>query len=228
MTVTRPWVLIQARTASERLPKKVLADLCGRPLLAWVVERVRDAHEIDGTMVLTTTDDSDDAIVDLCAALDVPVLRGHPTDVLTRYRDAAATLAPRTPLVRVSADSPLIDGAVVDAVVRAFSAERVDIACNHRFPGWPVGTAVEVISTDCLHRLDTEAVESAEREHVTLHAYEHPDRYTFHHVEAPVSMRAPGMRLCVDRLDDLERLRVLCQRLSGMRAPIAEVIRAAE
>ncbi len=226
MSALRPWVLIQARTGSQRLPGKILADLCGRPLLEWVVERVRRAETIAGTMVLTTTDAGDDDVVVLCDRLAVPVFRGHPTDVLTRYRDAAQTLDPQTPIARVSADSPLLDGAVVDAVAHTFAAGEADLACNHRSPGWPVGTAVEVMSADCLRRLDTGATTPAEREHVTLHAYEHPGRYVIAEVEAPAALRAPELRLCVDTADDLERVRALCASLSGIGAPMSEVVQA--
>ena len=36
--------IIPARYASTRFPGKILAPICGRPLIAWVVERVRQAQ----------------------------------------------------------------------------------------------------------------------------------------------------------------------------------------
>ena len=49
--------LLQARTGSSRLPCKVLADLAGRPMLTFQVERLRRSKLID-QIILATTDRS--------------------------------------------------------------------------------------------------------------------------------------------------------------------------
>ncbi len=56
--------IIQARMGSTRLPGKVLMDLGGRPVLAWVVRAARAAAGIDDVWVATST-----------AAVDDPVAR---------------------------------------------------------------------------------------------------------------------------------------------------------
>ena len=40
-------VILQARTGSRRLPGKVLRDLAGRPMLAFLVERLKRCDLID-------------------------------------------------------------------------------------------------------------------------------------------------------------------------------------
>ena len=64
-----PLAVIQARTGSARLPGKVLADLCGRPVLAWLVERARMSRMLSGVVVATTTDRGDDAVAELVRAV---------------------------------------------------------------------------------------------------------------------------------------------------------------
>ncbi len=54
---------------SSRLPGKVLLDLAGQPMLRRVVERTRLAKTIDQVVVATTSEPSDDPIVELCARL---------------------------------------------------------------------------------------------------------------------------------------------------------------
>ena len=48
--------MIQARCGSTRLPKKVLMDLCGKPSLQRIIERVRRSNAIDEVMVITSID----------------------------------------------------------------------------------------------------------------------------------------------------------------------------
>ena len=47
--------IIQARMGSTRLPGKVLADLAGKPVLAWVVRAARAALGVDDVWVATST-----------------------------------------------------------------------------------------------------------------------------------------------------------------------------
>jgi spore coat polysaccharide biosynthesis protein SpsF (cytidylyltransferase family) len=219
-------VLVQARTGSARLPRKVLADLGGRPLLAWLLERLRTSCLASEVVVLTTTAPEDEAVVALAASEGVAALRGHPTDVLRRYAEAVGARGDAA-LVRVSGDSPLLDGATVDMVIARFLEGDADLVANHREPGWPIGTAVEVLTADCLRRMDIEASDPAHREHVTPYAYEHPGDLAIEHVSAPPELTAPELRLCVDTAADLERVRALCAAFAPRRDfSVAEIVAA--
>jgi spore coat polysaccharide biosynthesis protein SpsF len=201
-----PLVVVQARSGSRRLPGKVLADLGGRPLLASLLERLGQSRRTAGIVVATTTDLDDDAVADLSEAQGAQVVRGHPTDVLTRFisvLDKTGTGA----LVRISADSPFLDATALDTVVADFERGGAELVENHRTAGWPIGTAVEVVTAECLRRIDSEAKDPAVREHVTLYAYEHDDGFEIRHVPAPPELQAPDLRLCVDTAEDLEQAR---------------------
>ena len=58
----RAIAVIPARLASTRLPRKVLRDIAGRPLLAWVYEAVRAADGLDDVIVATDSGE----IMDIC------------------------------------------------------------------------------------------------------------------------------------------------------------------
>ena len=59
--------IIQARMSSTRLPGKVLMELAGKPVLEHVVERLQTCRRVDGVMVATSIDASDDLIERWCA-----------------------------------------------------------------------------------------------------------------------------------------------------------------
>ena len=67
--------IIQASMGSRRLPNKTMADICGKSMLARVVERARRARLVDEVIVATTTRYDDDAIVFWCSANGVPCYR---------------------------------------------------------------------------------------------------------------------------------------------------------
>jgi len=61
--------VIPARLGSTRLPRKVLRELCGKPMVAWVYERARTAPELDDLLVATDSEE----VAETCRRLGIPV-----------------------------------------------------------------------------------------------------------------------------------------------------------
>src|SRR5436853_5875612 len=53
----RAIAVIPARLASTRLPRKVLRNIAGKPMLAWVYEATRAVAELDDVMVATDSEE---------------------------------------------------------------------------------------------------------------------------------------------------------------------------
>src|SRR5215218_1621886 len=111
--------VLQARFTSSRLPGKVLQPILGTPMLFRQIERIRRAGELDGLVVATSTDPSDDPLAEQCRAHGVEVSRGSLDDVLSRIIDAAGPHQPDA-VVRLTGDCPLTDWTVIDACVALF------------------------------------------------------------------------------------------------------------
>lgn len=203
-------IIVQARMTSTRLPGKVLLPLCGEPMLTRLVERLRRAQRVDGIVIATTTNATDDPIASLCEALGVPCHRGSEHDVLSRYADAAR-LHGADVVVRITADCPLIDPALVDQVIATYEEGDSHYVSNMLPPTWPFGMAVEVFSAAVLRQANAEATEAAEREHVTPFIYWHPERYRLRNVPSQNDLSA--QRWTVDTPEDYELVRRLFESL---------------
>lgn len=210
MKNTRVVAIIQARMGSSRLPGKVLRDIHGKPMLAWVVERTRKASSVSEVMVATTSDPSDDMIEQVCRQMNVPCFRGNIYDVLDRYYQAARE-AQADVIVRITADCPLIDAGLIDMVVQRFLEEKVDFAANRLPPPYqrtyPIGLDVEVVSFTALQRAWQEAREKHEREHVLPYLYESPGRFKTLMVDHETDLGS--YRWTVDTFEDLEFIQKL-------------------
>lgn len=210
MKNTRVVAIIQARMGSSRLPGKVLRDIHGKPMLAWVVERTRKASSVSEVMVATTSDPSDDMIEQVCRQMNVPCFRGNIYDVLDRYYQAARE-AQADVVVRITADCPLIDAGLIDMVVQRFLEEKVDFAANRLPPPYqrtyPIGLDVEVVSFKALQRAWQEAREKHEREHVLPYLYESPGRFKTLTVDHETDLGS--YRWTVDTFEDLEFIQKL-------------------
>jgi len=206
----RVCAIVQARMGSTRLPGKVLIEVLGRPLLAYLVERLRRARSLDEVVIATSTKPQDDAIADFCARLPVACFRGDEDDVLGRYY--AAALEHRADLiVRVTGDCPLIDPEVVDRCVEAFLEHQPDYASNIHLKSYPLGISVEVVSIGALAQAFEEATAVPDREHVTPFVHRRPDRFTLHHVVADVDHSQH--RWTVDTPEDLDLVSRLLEAL---------------
>jgi spore coat polysaccharide biosynthesis protein SpsF (cytidylyltransferase family) len=212
----RTVAVIQARMGSTRFPGKVLADLCGRPVLAHVIDRVSRAGCVDDVVVATTTDPSDDAVAALADELGANVNRGPVDDVLTRYLGAARDHAADV-VVRVTADCPLLDPAILDAVVSARAEVDAEYASNVMPPTYPEGYDVEAVTLECLERLDVEALSDWEREHVTVRIREHPEDFRTVNVSNDRDLSA--IRLTVDVARDLDRVASILAALPSAPPP---------
>jgi spore coat polysaccharide biosynthesis protein SpsF len=207
----RVLAVVQARTSSTRLPGKVLATLGDRPVLTHVLDRLGRARQLDGVVVATSDDASDDPVAHLAAEEGVAVVRGPLDDVLARYR-LALDEHPCDAIARITADCPLIDPAVVNLVVAAWRAGEAAYAANVIEPRtFPKGMDVEVISAAALSEADAEATEPYDREHVTPFVRDRPDRFPSARVAHQPSHA--DIRLTLDTSEDLERLRDLVARL---------------
>ncbi len=216
--------VIQARCGSTRFPRKVLAPLQGRPMLAHIIERVARATEVDRVVVATTDGNIDDEVATLALAAGAGVTRGSESDVLGRYSLAAREHRADI-IVRITADCPLTDPAVVDAVIRARHEHGADYASNVEPPTYPEGYDCEVFTRACLERVDREATLAYEREHVTVWVREHMADFRTAHVAHDPDLS--WMRLTVDVPADLERVARLLDALPVSPPPDLDAVVAA-
>ena len=215
--------VVQARMSSRRLPGKALADLCGAPVLNHVLGRVTQVRSIDGTILATSVDGSDDPVAEAGAAAGALVVRGPLDDVLERFR-LAATQHRCDAIVRITADCPLIDPLVIDAVVQRWRAGREDYVANIIEPRtFPKGMDTEVVSVSALLVAAAEAVDAVDREHVTVFVRSRPER--FPQARVTIDPAYAAVRLTLDTPADLRDLRELIAR-AGSDASMEELIDA--
>ncbi len=180
--------IIQARMSSSRLPGKVLLDLGGRPMLEWVVERTRRAQTVNQVVVATTLDPTDDPVFAFCQQKDYRAGRGDVYNVLDRYYQIARHFRADI-VVRITADCPLIDPAMIDQTVKLLisktgslglraklSTTHFDFVANRLPPPWgrtyPIGLDTEVMTFEALEQAHRRAFSKHQREHVTPYLYE--------------------------------------------------------
>ena len=207
--------VVQARMGSTRLPGKVLADLDGRPLLAFLLARLAPL-KVDHVVVATSTSGADDTVAEVAEDAGAAVVRGPEDDVLARFA-LVLERHPADAVIRLTADCPLTDPALVQHVADAWHDAGADYASNTLVRTFPDGLDVEVVAADALRAAATEATDPFEREHVTPFVYRRPDRFRLADVRHPTDLS--HLRWTVDTADDLDRVRRLVAATGDPAAP---------
>jgi 3-deoxy-manno-octulosonate cytidylyltransferase (CMP-KDO synthetase) len=129
-------VIIPARMRSTRLPGKMLADVGGKPLVAWVAERARESG---AARVVIATDHGD---IEKAAGMHGWSVCRTSADHATgtdRIAEAAIALglAPEAIVVNVQGDEPLIEPGLIREVARRLA----------QMPQAAIATAVHPIAS---------------------------------------------------------------------------------
>lgn len=168
--------IIQARVSSTRFPNKIFADLCGRPLIWHVVNRLKWSKRIEKIVLATSENKADDILEEWANKNEVTVFRGNENDVLNRYYNAAVFSNAST-IVRVTADDPCKDPEVIDQVIDVYQNGQYDFAYNNNPPSYPEGLDTEVFSFNALKKAEGNSKDPFEREHVTQYFYRNPSMF---------------------------------------------------
>ena len=203
-------VVVQARLSSVRLPGKTLSSVGDGTVLSLLLERLESRTGPEPIIVATSVDESDDPIAEFCAERDAQIFRGSLEDVAGRFVALIGRYAPDA-IVRINADSPLLDPRLIDRAIEIYFESRPDLVTNVMPRSFPVGQSVEVISARALLDAYPRMTEAAQREHVTRYFYQRPESYSI------VNFSAPGdhssVRMAVDTAEDLERVRAVIANL---------------
>jgi 3-deoxy-manno-octulosonate cytidylyltransferase (CMP-KDO synthetase) len=115
---------IPARLASTRLPRKVLREIAGRPLLAWVVDAARCCRQLDDVLVATDSDE----VAALCRSIAVPCeLTSPDLPSGTDRIHAISHLHDAEIYVNVQGDEPFLRPEHITALLKPFARAHVDV-----------------------------------------------------------------------------------------------------
>lgn len=204
-------VILQARTGSSRLPGKVLADIAGRPMLAFLVERVKRCASIKQIILATTNLEEDNVLVELGHSLGLTVVRGEKDDVLSRFAQGAEKTSASI-LIRITGDCPLVDPELLEEMIQEFKEKDLDYYSNCITPTFPDGLDIEIFTREALLLAQKECRDAKQREHVTPWIRE-SGRCSIgqkqHHADYS------AMRWTVDEPEDLQVIRNVVAHFKG-------------
>jgi spore coat polysaccharide biosynthesis protein SpsF (cytidylyltransferase family)/MoaA/NifB/PqqE/SkfB family radical SAM enzyme len=194
---------ILARSSSPDRPGGLLTDRAltevrGRPVLEHIVRRLGLCRNLSGLAAAVGEAGADQRIVRAAEGLGLPVVAGHPHDVLRRLLLAAESLG-ADHIVRINGNFPLIDPWALDELVAGHLAASADYSSNGHYQGVVYGLGAEIMAVPVLRELVEYALPGDLYSGTRLFL-RRPWDFNVH--LPSVSPPAPDLKACVDFAGD--------------------------
>lgn len=196
--------IIQARMKSTRLPGKILLPIPlgkGKPLMSWIIDELKNSRYRSKIIIATSCNLENDVLASFCILNNIDYFRGEEENVLSRFV-AIAKQDKYDCIVRLTADNPIIDIAILDETIAMHFTDKNDYT---RTEGLPVGMNFEVISPEALLDIENHPISDADKEHVTLFV-KNSGRYKTGIFSPVINPKLKELRLTIDYASDYSLL----------------------
>jgi spore coat polysaccharide biosynthesis protein SpsF len=201
---------IEARMTSNRLPGKVLLPAAGKPMLEHQVNRLRAVTSLNGIVLATTVNKTDNELEEFAKKIGIDCYRGSENDVMNRVIGAAESVGADV-IVEITGDCPIIDPQIVEQTIRIFNANESDYVNNGHIRSYPDGMDTQVFRLETLKRSALMTDDPLDHEHVTLHIRNHPEIFSQLNLVSPPETHWPELGLTLDEVSDYELLKKIIE-----------------
>jgi len=214
-------IIVEARLSSKRLPKKVMLKVLNRPLLALMIERLKQINFVKNIIIATTTNKEDDAIANLAINSRVKFFRGSENDVLGRVAHAV-TENMTDIVVQITGDTPLVDKKITESIIEFYisNQNKYDFVSNDvgvynkAFKQeFPLGLSTKVFDSSLLLEIEKTTNNPIDREHVVNYILKNHKKYKIYNFKAEKKYCRPDLRLTLDYLEDYKLIKSIYENL---------------
>jgi spore coat polysaccharide biosynthesis protein SpsF len=233
MSASKIGLVIQARTGSTRLPKKVVKSFYqDRSILEIIIARLKESKFKLPIIVATSDREEDEEIARIALRSNVEVFRGDEKNVLNRMICAADSMQ-LNHLVRVCADNIFLSTIYLDKLLDEFNrGNKVDYLSYKDDFDTPAikthfGFFCEIASVDALKRATKETSDPFFLEHVTLFLYTRKELFNLKFLPIPDGIGSRNdLRFTIDTEDDFNLIQeIYSQVCIGNNFIMADLIK---
>ena len=203
-------IIVQARSGSKRFPNKIFKKIGKISILEHVLNQIKKVELKKKIIIASTINKTNKKIIKISKINNCDYFFGPENNVLKRFYLAANKFKIKN-IIRISADSPLIDPKIIDKCYKTFKKCKFDIVSNLYQPSYPKGMSVEILSLKTLKKVYLQAKTKRDKEHVTPYIYNNPKKFYIKNVYLKKSLRK--YNFAVDKPKDLKYLSKIYKKL---------------
>lgn len=192
------WAIIQVRTTSKRLPNKAILKIGDKRIIEIIIQRLKKSTCLDGIVLATTRNKSDDILEEIARSNEIEVYRGSEYNVLDRFYRTIKQFNIDV-AVRVTGDNPLTHVGILEKNVKVLINKNLDYVSMRNLI---CGLGSEAILSSAIEKAWRNASKLYELEHVTPYIYEHPSEFRIKYLDPPQKYARKDIRLTIDTKED--------------------------
>ncbi|WP_100182729.1 cytidylyltransferase domain-containing protein [Candidatus Nitrosotenuis aquarius] len=206
--------VIQARLSSKRLPRKVMLDILGKPVIWHIYNRLTHCKHLSAVVISTGEYDQNKEICDFAEKNQIKYYSGSEMDLIQRLYQTVLKFDADA-LVRITSDCPLVDPKLVDELVGIYVKNKdiCDLVTNCEIHSFPHGLDIEVYSHDVLRRLNDEIKEPDLREWFPLYITKNKQKFKILNIKNEQDLSR--IRLTLDYPEDYDLIKKIYQNLAN-------------
>lgn len=198
-------VIIQARLASTRYPRKILKPIYKeKTVLDLLLENLGTLNI--KLVIATTFNKLDKAIIETAHKHGVDYFRGDENNVLKRYIDCAKEYGINQ-IIRITSDNVFVQPDLIKPLIKLEDSDY-DYASYHIgnknvvLTHW--GFFGEFVTLKALKKVISKSSDKKDLEHVTRYIYNHPYNFNLNFLNVPPELERNDIRLTIDIKEDFE------------------------
>ncbi len=117
--------VIPARIGSTRFPKKILADIEGKPMVAHVAERALEAKKLDRVIIAIDSEETKNALSNY--EFELVMTKPSHNSGTDRVAEVVRSVEEAEIIINIQGDEPLLDPSIIDGLVGLFDDPSVSM-----------------------------------------------------------------------------------------------------
>ena len=206
--------IVICRYNSSRLPGKILKEINGKPLISYILERLSKVENLDDFVIATSSEETDQPIIDYCEENNIKYFRGSLTDVASRFLNCAEHFG-FDYAIRVNGDNLFLDSRIMSEMVKITKENNYDLVTNVKDRTFPKGVSVEILKTIFYKKKYSSFDNNYFKEHVTIYFYENEGAGNYYYYKNETCKDAAGVQLAIDTLEDFRIAENILMNMSG-------------
>jgi len=197
--------IIQARTNSQRLPKKVLKKIGNVSILQRIISSLKKIKQIKKLVIATTKNRSDLKIIQISKKNKINYFQGDERNVASRYYEILKKTKYKY-FLRLNGDSPFLDYKIINKLISIKKKKSdYDIITNVFKRTFPKGQSVEIIKTNTFLNNFKKLKSHSDLEHVTSFFYKNFKKFKIYNHKNKINFSK--INLSVDTKEDLYKVK---------------------
>tara|TARA_A100001015_G_scaffold268519_1_gene319440 strand:- start:841 stop:1599 length:759 start_codon:yes stop_codon:yes gene_type:complete len=199
-------VIIEARMNSSRLPGKMMKKILNKPIIDYLIDRLKLIKEVDQIIIATTKNKKDNLIVNFAKKKNINFYRGSENNVLQRVVRASEKYQVKN-IVSICGDNPILDPNIIADMIKFHKKYKYDCVTNSFVKSFPRGMDAVIVKQKLLQISLKYGSSKLYKEHVTLYTNHNQKKFKVKNYMSSKPTYWPELSVSLDEIADFKLIK---------------------